>query len=246
MTLYSFLLTGAAPWTMCHHHTNNFISGTVQLPPTALSNLYSVQLDDRRIVNVEVHKLFTVAEDLQDEAKETKKVKKFKDIEAKGAKMVSKLVTPPQVDISVSGDIYPNANADPSPSSHPSTDPSADPNSDPSATDKKRDRKVYKQWTDEEDYIVIDAVTNSSVQPYTQWSDLTESLLGCSGNQIWQRWVNQLNPEINHLPFSHKKFGWAEISTKYFNSTRTNYQIKNHWNSASFKEFISNEFGPEK
>jgi hypothetical protein len=66
-----------------------------------------------------------------------------------------------------------------------------------------------------------------------------------------------LNPNINHLPFSreddlllwegHKKLGkrWVEISTKSFNSTRSENHIKNRWYSASFKKFISNEFGPD-
>jgi len=80
---------------------------------------------------------------------------------------------------------------------------------------------------------------------------------GRVGKQIRDRWVNHLNPAINHLPFSreddlmlwegHKKLGkrWVEISTKYFNNTRSENHTKNRWYSASFKKFISNEFGPE-
>ena len=113
------------------------------------------------------------------------------------------------------------------------------------------------QWTDQEDSIVIDAVTNSSEQPFTRWSDLAQRLPGRVGKQIRDRWVNHLNPNINHLPFSreddlllwegHKKLGkrWVEISTKSFNSTRSENHIKNRWYSASFKKFISNEFGPD-
>merc|ERR1712238_237850 len=113
------------------------------------------------------------------------------------------------------------------------------------------------QWTDQEDTIVIDAVTNSSEQPFTRWSDLAQQLPGRVGKQIRDRWVNHLNPNINHLPFSreddlllwegHKKLGkrWVEISTKSFSSTRSENHIKNRWYSASFKKFISNEFGPD-
>jgi hypothetical protein len=113
------------------------------------------------------------------------------------------------------------------------------------------------QWTDQEDSIVIDAVTNSSEQPFTRWSDLAQQLPGRVGKQIRDRWVNHLNPNINHLPFSreddlllwegHNKLGkrWVEISTKSFNSTRSENHIKNRWYSASFKKFISNEFGPD-
>lgn len=113
------------------------------------------------------------------------------------------------------------------------------------------------QWTDQEDAIVIEAVTTSSEQPFTRWSDLAQRLPGRVGKQIRDRWVNHLNPNINHLPFSreddlllwegHKKLGkrWVEISTKFFNSSRSENHIKNRWYSASFKKFIANEFGPE-
>lgn len=113
------------------------------------------------------------------------------------------------------------------------------------------------QWTDHEDAIVIEAVTTSSEQPFTRWSDLAQRLPGRVGKQIRDRWVNHLNPNINHLPFSreddlllwdgHKKLGkrWVEISTKFFHSSRSENHIKNRWYSASFKKFISNEFGPD-
>ena len=97
----------------------------------------------------------------------------------------------------------------------------------------------------------------SSEQPFKRWSDLAaQQLPGWVGKQIRNRWVNQLDPNSNHLPFScednlllweaHKKLGtkWAEISTKLFHSIQPENQIKNCWYSASFKEFISNEFGP--
>lgn len=113
------------------------------------------------------------------------------------------------------------------------------------------------QWTDQEDAIVIEAVTSSAEQPFTRWSDLAQQLPGRVGKQIRDRWVNHLNPNINHLPFSreddlnlwngHTKLGkrWVEISTKFFNSSRSENHIKNRWYSASFKKFITNEFGPD-
>ena len=103
----------------------------------------------------------------------------------------------------------------------------------------------------------MDVVTTSNEQPFTRWSDLAQRLPGRVGKQIRDRWVNHLNPAINHLPFSreddlllwdgHKKLGkrWVEISTKYFNNTRSENHIKNRWYSASFKKFIGNEFGNE-
>jgi len=113
------------------------------------------------------------------------------------------------------------------------------------------------QWQDHEDAIVVEAVTTSSEQPFTRWSDLAQRLPGRVGKQIRDRWVNHLNPNINHLPFSreddlnlwngHTKLGkrWVEISTKFFKQSRSENHIKNRWYSASFKKFISNEFGPD-
>ena len=88
----------------------------------------------------------------------------------------------------------------------------------------------------------------SSEQPFKRWSDLAaQQLPGWVGKQIRNRWVNQLDPNSNHLPFScednlllweaHKKLGtkWAEISTKLFHSIQPENQIKKCWYSASFK-----------
>ncbi|KAL7532960.1 hypothetical protein ACHAXR_008427 [Thalassiosira sp. AJA248-18] len=135
------------------------------------------------------------------------------------------------------------------------------------------------QWTEEEDAIVTNAVllaaasTNGNggssssssihdlqqqqVEPFTRWSELAQKLPGRVGKQVRDRWVNHLNPAINHLPFSreddlllwegHHILGkrWVEISSKYFKGTRSENHIKNRWYSASFKKFISKEFGPD-
>jgi len=112
------------------------------------------------------------------------------------------------------------------------------------------------QWTDYEDAIVMEVVQNSSEQPFTRWSDLAQRLPGRVGKQIRDRWVNHLNPELDHMPFrreedmllweGHQKLGkrWVEISTKYFHSRRSENHIKNRWYSANFKKIIANEFGP--
>lgn len=113
------------------------------------------------------------------------------------------------------------------------------------------------QWQDHEDAIVVEAVSNSTEQPFTRWSDLAQRLPGRVGKQIRDRWVNHLNPHINHMPFSkeddkllYKGYldagkKWVEISTKYFNSTRSENHIKNRWYSASFKKFITAEYGAD-
>jgi hypothetical protein len=51
---------------------------------------------------------------------------------------------------------------------------------------------------------VIEAVSTSTEQPFTRWSDLAQRLPGRVGKQIRDRWVNHLNPNINHLPFSRE------------------------------------------
>ncbi|KAL7452598.1 hypothetical protein ACHAWC_004324 [Mediolabrus comicus] len=111
------------------------------------------------------------------------------------------------------------------------------------------------QWREEEDAFVLKVIAVSPDQPFTQWADLAPLLPGRSGKQIRDRWVNYLNPSINHLPFSreddlklwhgHAELGkrWAEISVKIFNSTRSENHIKNRWYSAAFKKFIASEFG---
>jgi len=111
------------------------------------------------------------------------------------------------------------------------------------------------QWREEEDAIVLRVIATSGEHPFTQWADLAPMLPGRSGKQIRDRWVNYLNPAINHLPFSreddlklwagHRELGkrWVEISMKIFNSTRSENHIKNRWYSAAFKKFIANEFG---
>ena len=38
---------------------------------------------------------------------------------------------------------------------------------------------------------------------------------------------------------------WVEISSKIFNGTRSENHIKNRWYSASFKKFISKEYGKD-
>jgi len=113
------------------------------------------------------------------------------------------------------------------------------------------------QWTEEEDRVVFEAVSNSIEDPFTKWSELANQLPGRVGKQVRDRWVNHLNPNINHHPFSkeddlklwegHCALGkrWVEISTKYFKSTRSENHIKNRWYSATFKKFITAEFGPD-
>ena len=124
---------------------------------------------------------------------------------------------------------------------------------------KVRGKKKNPRWTDQEDSIITDAVINSLEKPFTRWCDLSQKLPNRDGKRIRDRWVNQLDPNINRLPFSReddlllwegqKKFGtkWAEISRSksFFNYTRSPNQINTRWYSPPFKKFISNSFGPD-
>jgi hypothetical protein len=112
-------------------------------------------------------------------------------------------------------------------------------------------------WTEEEDEFILKSVAAAAEKPFTRWSELSVHMPGRHGKQIRERWINHLNPNINHSPFSreddlmlweaHQKHGkkWVEISTKYFNCSRAENQIKNRWYSAAFKKFIAEDFGPE-
>ena len=104
-------------------------------------------------------------------------------------------------------------------------------------------------WTNQEDSVVIDAVTNSLEQPFTRWSDLAQQLPGCKRESIRDRWVNQfqiltiflLVAKMNDLLLweGHKKLGkiWVKLSRmkSFFNSTRSENQLKNVLHSVSSK-----------
>lgn len=117
-----------------------------------------------------------------------------------------------------------------------------------------------REWSNQEDQIVIDTVmaaSNKNGHAFTEWRDLAKLLPGRAGKQIRDRWVNHLNPQLNHTPFSreddiklwegHLKLGksWVQISYQCFNSTRSENHIKNRWYSAAFKKFIAQEYGQD-
>ena len=108
-------------------------------------------------------------------------------------------------------------------------------------------------WTDEEDALVVSVVSSSAERPFTRWTDLALRLPGRIGKQIRDRYVNHLDPSLNHSQFSneddllllegHKQHGkkWVDISTKIFNSTRSENHVKNRWHSATFKKFMAQQ-----
>ncbi|KAL3822106.1 hypothetical protein ACHAXA_011884, partial [Cyclostephanos tholiformis] len=116
-----------------------------------------------------------------------------------------------------------------------------------------------RTWTPEEDEIVIRAVLSEPTNaiPFQRWSELATRLPppGRTGKMVRDRWTNNLDPRIDKSPFSkedddelfraHGIYGkrWVEISERVYHSRRSENQVKNRWNSAAFKAFVSAEYG---
>ncbi|KAL7529778.1 hypothetical protein ACHAXR_003146 [Thalassiosira sp. AJA248-18] len=126
-----------------------------------------------------------------------------------------------------------------------------------------KNRKTWNQfqlirstWTKDEDAALSRAVLADPHRPFTKWADLA-SKLGRTGKQCRDRWINYLDPELAHGPFSREDdqklwsgyglYGnrWVEISLLSFQSTRSENHVKNRFNSAVFRKFIAKEFGED-
>lgn len=58
------------------------------------------------------------------------------------------------------------------------------------------------RFTEAQDNIIKEEVMNSRDQPYSNWVNLTSKLPGFKSKQIRDRWVNHLNPEIDHSDYT--------------------------------------------
>ena len=115
--------------------------------------------------------------------------------------------------------------------------------------------KMNNIWTKREDEIVSRQILADPNRPFTRWGDLAIKLPGRTGKQVRNRWINHLDPALNHGPFSREddmklyqgqaQLGnrWVEISYQIFHSTRGETQLKNRWSSSAFKSFVADEFG---
>ena len=108
-------------------------------------------------------------------------------------------------------------------------------------------KKKRKIWTVEEDQIVLNLV----VKHETNWQLISKVLKNRTGKQIRDRYINILDPSINHSPWTEEednilikyyyKIGpkWSEIS-KFLNGRPEN-MIKNRFYSSLKKKINENE-----
>eukprot|EP00963_Diacronema_lutheri_P006861 scaffold614_cov378-Pavlova_lutheri.AAC.9 len=107
--------------------------------------------------------------------------------------------------------------------------------------------KTWKPWTQEEDEMLSELVAQLGGR---DWQEVAKKLSAATGierqsKSCRQRWTDQLDPKLNHRPFSkeeselvvkyQKVYGnhWSLIASKLGN--RSANMVKNHWYSMKRK-----------
>lgn len=115
-----------------------------------------------------------------------------------------------------------------------------------------------KFWTEEEDAKLYSMVSPLKVETNISWAKMQKFFPGRSSKSIRDRWVNHLNPNLTNLPFDddddkklwegYKKYGkkWVLISSKCFDSTRSENELKNRFHGRKFQNFVKENFGPNE
>ena len=101
-------------------------------------------------------------------------------------------------------------------------------------------------WTPEEDQQLLQWVQEHGAK---DWTRIAENVPGRDQKQCRERWHNQLNPDINHGPWSenedkilmdnHKTLGskWSEYRT--FLPGRTYLAIRDRWMSLMRSKYLT-------
>jgi len=106
-----------------------------------------------------------------------------------------------------------------------------------------------RRFTAQEDAIITNQVLNCESEGEKPcWISIARQV-NSEGNRVRERWNNILNPKINHLPFSKdedvrlyeglREHGqkWSSIAKDFFQSTRSDTQLKNRFRTVTFRQF---------
>ncbi|XP_047306748.1 transcription factor MYB73-like [Impatiens glandulifera] len=99
---------------------------------------------------------------------------------------------------------------------------------------------VKGAWTVQEDNLLTSLVQRHGT--VRSWSVISRSIPGRNPSSCRNRWLKQLSPEVNHLPFTpeedqlilemHADMGnkWTEMA-RLLDNGRTDNSVKNRWHS---------------
>lgn len=113
-----------------------------------------------------------------------------------------------------------------------------------------------RSWTEDEDKILLNALTGKNPKKIN-YTSISTLLPQHTSQSIRERWINHLNPILNKSPFSYDEYDqikvavekhgrkWAQISSEVFGSTRAVSDLKNQFKSVQFKVYISHKYGTQ-